>query len=273
MGWFSRSQSEHDTGFRTGPRTPQSAEAQVREMRQRARHRLIGALALVLAAVIVVPMAFDSGPEPEEMPVPVVMQGFGVPETSPSSGASTASSGTLSTQAPERANDLVSVDPSPGNTLQPTPQAGSPETSPPAPTVSVTPAPTPPAPAVASAPVKPPAPAPVPNPPKQRTDDGSVALALLEGRSPPRQQAPAATSERGNFILQIAAYGTEKDAQARRDRLVSSGVTNAYIEQSTAGGKTAYRLRVGPFPTRDAAQAAQARLRALGFDNGFISTK
>jgi DedD protein len=59
----------------------------------------------------------------------------------------------------------------------------------------------------------------------------------------------------------------------RRDRLVAAGVTNAYIETATSSGKATYRLRVGPFPTREAAQAAQARLRALGYDNGFISTK
>jgi DedD protein len=59
----------------------------------------------------------------------------------------------------------------------------------------------------------------------------------------------------------------------RRDKLVAAGVTNTYVEQASSGGKATYRLRVGPFPTRDAAQAAQARLRALGYDNGFISTQ
>ena len=265
MGWFSRSQSGQEAGLRTGPRTPQSAEAQVRELRQRARRRLIGALALVLLAVILVPMAFDSAPEPESMPVPVVVSGLPVPgaATSPVMPADAPNTGTVSQEQaaasgamPETAlNEAVSV---------------------PAPTpVPVAPVPPPPPvtpPVVAPKPPAPPPPKPVPNPPKQRTDDGSVALALLEGRAPPAKPAPA-VSERGNFILQIAAYGSEKDAQSRRDSLVSSGVTNAYIEQTTAGGKPTYRLRVGPFPSRDAAQAAQARLRALGFDNGFISTK
>lgn len=266
MGWFSRSQSGQEAGLRTGPRTPQSAEAQVRELRQRARRRLIGALALVLLAVILVPMAFDSTPEPESMPVPVVVTGLPVPgaATSPVIPAEAPNAGTVSQEhavapstMPEATpNEPVSVP------VTPTPVPAAP---PPPPVTPPAVTPKPPAP-------PPSKPAPVPNPPKQRTDDGSVALALLEGRAPPSKPAPA-VSERGNFILQIAAYGSEKDAQARRDRLVSSGVTNAYIEQTTAGGKPTYRLRVGPFPSRDAAQAAQARLRALGFDNGFISTK
>src|SRR3546814_622305 len=115
-------------------------------------------------------------------------------------------------------------------------------------------------------------PKPEPKPSTELTDDGSVAIALLEGRSP-ATASPAPAPSKGNFILQIAAYTTEQDANVRRDRLVSAGVTNTYVEKANSGGKPTYRLRVGPFPTRDAAQAAQARLRALGYDNGFISTK
>src|SRR5690606_1619144 len=106
----------------------------------------------------------------------------------------------------------------------------------------------------------------------QRTDDGSVALALLEGRDP-AEARPSRQAAQGDYVLQIAAYSTERDAQIRRDRLVEAGVTNAYVESGVSGGKTTYRLRVGPFPTHDAAQAAKARLRALGYDNGFISSK
>jgi DedD protein len=109
-----------------------------------------------------------------------------------------------------------------------------------------------------------------PKPTAERTDDGSVAIALLEGRTPSQ---PAKAASKGNFTLQIAAYTSDKDAQTRRERLVAAGVTNAYVENAVSGGKTTYRLRVGPFPSREAAQAAQARLRALGYDNGFISTK
>src|SRR5690606_21370308 len=74
-----------------------------------------------------------------------------------------------------------------------------------------------------------------PKPKVERTDDGSVAIALLEGRSPTRPAAPAASSS-GSFILQIAAYTNDKDAQSRRDRLVAAGVTNTYVESATAGG-------------------------------------
>lgn len=74
-------------------------------------------------------------------------------------------------------------------------------------------------------------------------------------------------------MLQVASYTTQADAQARRGKLHQAGVTNAFVEQASINGKQQYRLRVGPFPSREAAQAAQARLRTLGYDNGFIAAQ
>ncbi|MFU2002656.1 SPOR domain-containing protein, partial [Bordetella avium] len=115
-----------------------------------------------------------------------------------------------------------------------------------------------------------------PKPDTTRSDDGARALALLEGRSP----APAAAAKpaakpaaNGNFVLQVASYTTQADAQERRGKLHQAGVTNAFVEAANINGKQQYRLRVGPFPSREAAQAAQARLRTLGYDNGFIAAQ
>jgi DedD protein len=120
--------------------------------------------------------------------------------------------------------------------------------------------------------------------PVPRTDDGRRALALLEGRqdsgrpdagrqnsmtAPPRAPNPS----KGNFVLQIAAYTTQHDAALRRDQLHAAGVTNAYVQEVNLAGKQQYRLRVGPFPSSATAQAAQARLRTLGYDNGFIASQ
>jgi DedD protein len=116
---------------------------------------------------------------------------------------------------------------------------------------------------------------------QQRTDDGARALALLEGKSASGAAATSSASSsssstadaKGNFVLQIAAYTTQADAQGRRDKLHASGITNAFVQEANVGGKQQYRLRVGPFPSREAARAAQARLRSLGYDNGFIAAQ
>lgn len=268
MGLFSRNESA--TG--SGRRSSQSSEAQAGELRARARRRLVGALALVLAAVIVVPMLFDEPVAPEQTSAPVVIPAIQPPPApdatvalSPEPANPTASEGT--TLPPE--TPLPAETPSDTDTV---PSVATPSTEADSGTASHTPAKQPePVAQEKPKPIEKPAVKPAAKS-TERTDDGSVAIALLEGRTPAKSTSTPAASK-GNFTLQIAAYGTDKDAQTRKDRLVASGVTNAYVESATSGGKATYRLRVGPFPTREAAQAAQARLRALGYDNGFISTK
>ncbi|MYN12206.1 SPOR domain-containing protein [Pusillimonas sp. TS35] len=278
MGLFSRNESASRSERRPASRSALSSEAQASDLRNRARRRLIGALVLVLAAVIVVPMLFDTTEPPEQAPTPVV-----VPSIEPPAADTGNLAAAPNTDAQGNAYS--------GSIQQPdAPQVPAPSTglapSQPDTTTPVEPAPPEAVPAPQPKPEAKPKPEPKPEPkpkaeakpeakPKaaekiQRTDDGSAALAMLEGRVPPKR---AAASEKGNFVLQIAAYGAEEDARVRRDRLAAAGVTNAYVERGTAGGRTTYRLRVGPFPSRDAAQAAQARLRALGYDNGFISSQ
>lgn len=107
----------------------------------------------------------------------------------------------------------------------------------------------------------------------KRTDDGSKALAILEGRS--TQETSSSTSSTastsGEFSLQVASYSSANDARTQRDRLRSSGVSNAYVQSATVNGNQVFRLRVGPFSTKEAAQATQTRLRALNFSDSYVT--
>lgn len=268
MGLF----SNKETG---GASRRQSSDAQLREMRTRARRRLVGALVLVLAAVVIVPFLTSNDSENMPEPVMAVIPAIVPPviEAEPTQGG----------EAEQDAGELSGEEGSVVAALQQptpvTPDNTAPTEQPKPPVQPTTPAEQPKPAEPATRPT--PRPTTPPPPPRrennQRTDDGSVALALMEGRTPPSNNSASSASrnnaQQGNFILQIAAYSSENDAQTRRRQLVNSGVTNAYVESTTSGGKTAYRLRVGPFPTREAAQAAQTRLRSLGYANSFISTK
>src|SRR5690606_8980696 len=53
------------------PQAPSTPAESVEAMRRRARHRLIGAVVLVLAAVIGFPILFDTQPRPVAMDVPI----------------------------------------------------------------------------------------------------------------------------------------------------------------------------------------------------------
>lgn len=272
MGLFTRKDSASQASSR--PRPSVSSEAQAAELRGRARRRLAGAVALVLGAIIVLPMVLDSEPVPVaedvaiRMPEPTTPY---QPQVSPSVVAD-AGSGTVGT-APAPGDTTTSAETTPAapSDTATQPSATPPVTQPPPEEPPKPEAPKPEAPKPAPAPPKP---KPTPKP-AQRDDDGARALALLEGRAPTDAPKPAAPkpATKGNFVLQIASYSTQADAQSRRSTLHQAGVTNAFVQPASVGGKQQYRLRVGPFPSREAAQAAQARLRTLGYDNGFIASQ
>src|SRR5690625_972663 len=292
MGLFSRKKTGQTAG--SSSRSTKSSEAHAAELRGRARRRLIGALVLVLTAVIVVPMLFDD-PASQAPETPVVLPAMVPPVSQPDIAALTPGSDTpdapghvqAPTLTPDGAPDSMHTPDAPATDTPVQPAApldsdaasAAPATSassavPPAAEPDASPR-TPPADQPARQPSQQPAAAtPKPEPADERTDDGSLALALLEGRIPPSfvTEKPAAPQQ-GSFVLQVAAYSTEADAQTRRSALVDAGVTIAYIEQAVSNDKPTWRLRVGSLPTRDAAQAVQARLRALGYDNSLLLTQ
>ncbi|MGE8631228.1 SPOR domain-containing protein [Achromobacter denitrificans] len=267
MGFFKRKDPADQA--QSSKRAAVPSEVQAAELRGRARRRLAGAVALVLAAVIILPMVLDSQPVPVADDIPIRVPDRNTPFQPQVSEPQAAAPETPATSpAP---TEPAAVPTPPPVVSVPPPVAAAPTTPPAAqPTTPPATAPKP-----ATPPAKPdPKPATPPKP-DARSDDGARALALLEGRAAPAATpAPAPKpAAKGNFVLQIAAYTTSEDAQSRRSKLHQAGVTNAFVEQATIGGKQQYRLRVGPFPSREAAQAAQARLRTLGYDNGFIAAQ
>lgn len=265
MALFGGKQSK--SGKRPNERTRTASQAQADELRVRARRRLLGAIVLVLVAVLVVPMLFEDTDSTDYAPPPEVVA-MDTPERPDTDLV-------LQLSEPEDEEDLFAGDIDAIGTVEP--PAVDDLTQPPQPDAGAT--------DIAEAESTPAAPAETDRQPEsdpepatnvladdERTDDGSVALALLEGYDSAQAQsapsAPAAAS--GEYIVQIAAYGARDDAEKRRSRLAESGVTNAYVEAATGSNTTAWRLRVGPFPTADAAQAAQTRLRTLGYDNSLL---
>jgi len=273
MGLFSRKTSVAQARPKARPSI--SGEAQARELRVRARRRLIGALALVLAVVIVAPMLFDTTSQtpPESMiVVPMVVAPAADTPLAQTLDSATPGAGRITT-----ADDAADTHEQPASLAQTTtqPPTRQAQPTPPTPAQQTQAAAARPSGNVSSTTPASPARA---NPPTQarepeRTDDGSVALALLEGRTPPAAgSASGRATAASNFVVQLGSYNTQRDATVQRDQLVQAGVTNAYVETAQINGQNAYRVRVGPFSTRDAAQAAQARVRALGdYKDAFIT--
>jgi cell division septation protein DedD len=79
-------------------------------------------------------------------------------------------------------------------------------------------------------------------------------------------ETPVALPEsapRTGFSVQVGAFAEESGANQLADRLRAAGFGAYVVEVDTAGrAGAAFRVRVGPFPTRDAASAEAARLHA-----------
>src|SRR5690606_31135153 len=193
MGLFSRNESASDSRRRSTSRTSLSSEAQANELRGRARRRLIGALAFVLAAVIVVPMLFDSSTPEDEISTPVVVPAIVPPATVNNVALAPTEPDPVANGSELPTPDTATQDLSSGTVQQPVPADPQPE--------SAEPEPEPAEPAEPKPVEKPkpeseakPEPKPEPKPGTERTDDGSVAIALLEGRSPTQASSAAASN-------------------------------------------------------------------------------
>ena len=273
MGLFSRKDSAAPRKPPGKVRPSVSSEAQAAELRVKARRRLAGAVALVLAAVVVLPMLLDSEPASVsnkiQIKIPDRNSPFQPNLTDPTPGAGTATTPSASAEAnpkPESASATASAQTPvvPPSGVKPDPKA-SPEVPAKA-NVNITP------PKVPATPV-------APTPPT-RPDDAARATALLEGRPTVESASPSGASvapkppTRGNFVVQAMSLDVSSEAQTQKAKLLAAGVGNAFVDGPVdVGGKSRYRVRVGPFPSREAAQAAQTRLRTLGFDGAFIATQ
>jgi len=205
-------------------------------LRARARHRLIGAAALLLAVAIIVPMVLDPEPKPVSENIPIDIPSERTPFT-------------------------------PRLSLPPVPAADS---------------------AVAPPPDQPPPAAPAKSEPKADADTDAKAEQQKAPAKPevnpdepkaakaeePRkvsEGAPVpATSKNGKFVVQAAAPASEKSARELADRLKKAGYT-VYTEKVETRDGTRYRVRVGPYATRDDADRARARLKSQGVSGNLVA--
>ena len=226
---------------------PGSGES-IELVRRRARHRLIGAVVLVLLAVLGFPLMFDTQPRPVAVDTPIL-----IPDR-PSS-------------APMAVTKALPADASPAKPLLPDAKPLPPQEGLDAKEEVVLAAK--PAPADEPKPVQQPASKPPvvkeevkPAPSKtvkaepvaKPKDDGNKARALLEGKP------PEAKSER--HVVQVGAFSDLAKVREVRRKLEQSGLST-FTQVVTNDGKSTTRVRVGPFSSREEADKAAAKVRKL----------
>ncbi|MDQ2766792.1 MAG: SPOR domain-containing protein, partial [Gemmatimonadota bacterium] len=98
--------------------------------------------------------------------------------------------------------------------------------------------------------------------------DDPRALAALEGKPLPQTSTESASGN--GFAVQIAAFSAADKARTMRDHLNANGL-KAYIEPLSTPQGLRTRVRLGPFPTREAAERARQKLRAMKLDGSVVT--
>lgn len=228
------------------------------------KQRLIGAAVLVALAVIFLPMLVQ-GPAPDSG---VSDLSLDVPPT-PTSGYETRDLPLVVPQAATSegllADDgsLATVDtaaaPSPGDdagrvALPPSADAADPAVSTASPLAddasTVAAAPLPETPVTTTA-------VPEPEPESARPEPAKPAPAPVAAA-----RLPAATAG-GDYAVGFGAYATRANAGTVVDRLRKENLP-AYVEETTVGGRDAWRVRIGPYASRADAESARIAAGRIG---------
>ena len=197
-------------------------------MEQRLKERLIGAAILVALAVWLIPWVLDGRAPPADDGGPVPLQ-LPAPKA----------------KAPERTQTINLAGPSQQSTVVAANEAGAPAGG------DASPAP----------------------PDQAATATGGTApqkhhsapqSTPSSASSSARQAPPAQSAAAPQWVVQLGSFGEQDNAQRLAKRVASVGF-DANISTHRSDGQVLYRVRIGPKPSRNAAEAVASALSAHGF--------
>jgi DedD protein len=214
------------------------------QLKKRARRRLVGAIVLVTAVAVILPMVLDSEPKP-------VSKNVDIQIPSPDSGEFKPKAPTASAPA---------VDASPIKGMPPAAKSGSPASAAKAdPAGSDT---------ASAESVSPPRVASKESPKRdEAASDASQDTPKATRRE--EAKAPDAASPGGAYVVQVAALADNARVKQLQKQMAGAGV-KTYTEVITTKGGEITRVRAGPYATKEAAESARTQLRKAGLDGKVV---
>ena len=203
------------------------------QLKKRARRRLVGAIVLVTAVAVVLPMVLDSEPKP-------VSQNVDIQIPSPDSGEFKLKASAPIGSVPDSAAGKPSEPAKP----------------------DATPAPSPPAADSASASI-----AASKEQPKAQSAPAGADAADKAAKDTPKTASKAAES--GAYVVQVAALADAGRAKRLEKQMAGAGVQTYTEVVSTRAGEVT-RVRAGPYATREAAEKARTQLKKVGLDGKVV---
>ena len=222
--------------------------------KKRARRRLIGAVALVLAIIIGLPMILDSEPKPLSSDIAIQIPSKDAP-------ASHAQNQAQPSTKPVDASTNAALD-SNEEIVETAPEVSKPAT----PTDSQTKVP--PAKADIPAPVTAPVVTATPEPKatsevEKKADDAARARAILEGKTPPASAVSA------KVVVQVAALTTQEKVDELQKKLKDAGL-KSYTEKVKTASGVWIRVRIGPFANDVEAEKVRTKLIKIGLNGKLL---
>lgn len=237
---------------------------QEKQFRKRARRRLIGAIALVLLMVTVLPMLLDD--RSDQAPHPEVA--ISIPSQDDGNFASKIVPVTPATPAPVAEPPAATPAEQPVELASPiAPAAPEPK---PAPEVKAEPQPLP-APEAKSEPKK-------PEPKAEKTEQAKPVIKVEpkpEIKHPPKPKPEVAKVEKAEpakpegVSIQIGVFSDPAKVAQVKGKIADLGIKCGTEQLDTKNG-VKIRLRCGPYKTRSEAETAQGSLKTAGFGNTIL---
>lgn len=234
-------------------------QAEDSTLKRQARRRLIGAIALVLLAVIVLPMVFDAEKRPLEADISiqipnkdaVVTKGPGAIATPPAPDGK-GEVPAARTDAKAEAKAEAKSDTRPESATAPKAEAQSGAKAPPAAATKT-------------------------EPQRAARDfaEEQRAAAILNAQSDSSKVAAKSgdtAAAGGAFAVQVGAFASSDKAKEARDKLSAAGIKTYTEKLDTKDGERT-RVRAGPFAAKDAAETARDRIKGLGFAGAVVVTR
>lgn len=261
----------------------EAPDINVDELRRRARRRLLGAIVLALGAAVIVPMLLENDPKPlgDDVSVKIppednakFVNRLSDKGAKPAVRGDAAKSETAKEPAKETPKEPLKESTKESAKAEP-PPVSAPPSSTPTPPASSEPSAAgsngvAPKKSIAQAEQKMLGSATKSAPPPTATPPTSPAVAPAPA---PAEATPAsADAPREGFSVQLAAFADDKGANALANKLKRAAYP-AYTEPLKTSKGTLWRVRVGPYPSREAAADVRDKLKGEGYSGIVAAAK
>ncbi len=231
---------------------PVNTEAEDSTLKRRARRRLIGAMALALLTVILLPMLFDAEKKPLDADISIqIPNKDAVVTRGPGAIVVPGAPGAVLSAPPDAKGDVKGA---PGAVLPPKAESR------------------------VESRAEPKAAAAKPEEKRSAKDlaEEQRAAAILNAQAEAAKASAALSGKAapadGGFAVQVGAFAAADKVQEARDKLGAAGIKTYTEKLDTKEGERT-RVRAGPFAAKAAAEAAREQIKTLGFSAAAVVSR